>query len=168
MNLFKKTFPILLSCLFFASCSNNKIEKDGLIKCKFDGTLSHTQYWNQHDEWDLKGVNVQLFYDDNSIITIDASDDSISLVCYPASPSNLPSGTGSFEITSAYYTDYKGVKYEIEPIKFNNITIVDYPYENNEEKILNNVLFDSIIFFFICICFTVLVVILLKKRKESR
>ena len=163
-----KKILLILTLSFCCSCSSNKkIEKDGLQKCQFSGNITHTQYWDQNDEWDLTGLKVDLYYSDNSTISIDAKSEYVLCEFYPTSPNGLSHDVSEFKILSATYIDYKGVKHDIPPITIQGIQIVDYPYKDNETVVLKKVLRDSIILLFVCGVFIVLFVCLYQKSKKQ-
>lgn len=167
--MFNKLKNILLvsAILFCSSCSSEKIiKKDGLEKCQFSGALSHTQYWDQNDQWDLKGLKVDLFYSDNSIESIDATSKYVTCEFYPTSPDGLSHDVSEFKIISATYLDYQGIKHDIAPITIQGIQIVDYPYQNNETMVLKKVLRDSIILLVVCCGFIFGFIYLYKKSKR--
>lgn len=113
-----------------ASCSSG-IQKDGLVSLELVGELTHVQYWDHNDKWDLKSLDLQLMYDDGEVCTLNATDSSITYTFSPESPEGLDHSVTSFSIVEAYYTDYKGVKYSIPPRTFTGISIVDYPYKDD-------------------------------------
>ena len=139
---------MLALSIFLASCSTNSIKKDGILYGEVVGDLYHTQYWDANDKWDLKNLNLRLYFDDGSTQDISALDSNAHYTFYPESPNGLSHDTTSFSIISGYYVDKNNEKHEILPRQFDGITIVSNPnpdHEKMENSISNFIFIGSII-----------------------
>lgn len=127
-----KLFYLLGMCslLSLTSC-RTIVRKDGLVSLELVGEMSHVQYWNSNDSWDLKGVKLKLTFDDGEIYNISALDKSIEYTFEPASPVGQPLGPISFTVTKAIYTDYKDRKYEVPSRTFYGLCIIENPKSNS-------------------------------------
>jgi len=135
---FKKVLLILMaiSVISLSSCSqdtkpiervvSDPILRDDFTNASIDGNLTHVQYYNKHDIWDFRSLQIKLIFSDD-VYYLSMYDTTINFDCSPEKPIN---GVTAVQIINCYYLDYKGNKHLIQGRKF-FVKIVDYPYSDD-------------------------------------
>ena len=141
LNKIRRIISVVFVVFLISGCSkDNRTSYEGISNCELVGNLTHVQYWNENDEWDLKSLFLKIDFDDGSTKNISAADSAIQYKFEPESPVGLPVGYITLYVRDGFIKDRNGVEHHITPRHFENISIVDYPYTDNEPpKIIKKV-----------------------------
>lgn len=167
MKLTSQFKNIILIFLLLAGCSKADSDVSNgkqIEKIELYGTLSHTQYWDYDDSWDLSSLSLKIEYIDGEIEYQPAVSKRTTYEFNPSSPVGLDHSISTFSVIQGTYKVDKSNVIKIPGREFTGIEIIDYPY-STEKK--NNSYIPIIISVFLLVVLNVCIVVLYIKKKKK-
>lgn len=163
--MFFKKIIVFLPVIFFCltSCGDTTIIHGTPLYGEIVGYLYHKEYWDQNDSWDLRNLQIRIYFEDETYGYIDALDNHITYTFSPATPNNLDYSTTSFTVEEGVYKD-NNVTFKIRSRVFNDIKIVEFPYKNKNNGLLTT--YTKIVIVIGLFVLTVLISLLFVKRNN--
>lgn len=124
----KRKHLFLLFAVFLCSCSSNfsNAVRDDVSTLQVSGELTHTQYWDKNDEWDLNGLFVIAVFSDGQSNSFSFESNCILYRCSPEKPEL---GVSQLSIIDVFYLDSSNVKHLVTDELRYDVTVVNYPYD---------------------------------------
>lgn len=163
MKLIKYLIFILIP--FYCLCSCEEKENKVLCSCTFAGELSHVQYWNKYDSWDLSTIYVIIKFNDGSEQRINGNSTQIEYHFNYTSPCEMKIGSYELIIVDSYYITKTG-KFRIGAKSLGNINIIEYPYSGTPQEFFDSGSFTFVFYgTIILLIFSFYIIHFIKKKK---